>query len=61
MTVHFYIRRKLDIMQYDTKFFSVAENWLLSTGYYSVLKPFWLVFKSEFTTSKGKRKECMNK
>ena len=31
--VHFYNRRKLDTIQYYTKFFSMAENRFKSTGY----------------------------
>ena len=31
--VHFYIRRKLDIIRYDTRFFIVAENQISTNGY----------------------------
>ena len=41
MIVHFYNCRKLDIIGYDTWFFSVAKNRFLSTGSESVSKPCW--------------------
>ena len=45
MIVHFYILRKLDIIRYDTWFFSIALHWIL-IGFEAMLKTFWLNLSS---------------
>ena len=39
--LHFYIHRKLDIIRYDTRFFSVDDYWFLYTGFKATLKFFF--------------------